>query len=594
MTIIETAFHDNLEDAELMRDPRVRDQLARSTYEAALEYFDNFGGLSSPVSAPSFPTGVTSTTGANGDMTVSWSPGPTGVQGGTPTAYRVYVSRDGYGFSGYVEVAGAGAGAHTFAADDLDDDAYYFKVVAVNNGGESPRSAVTAARKSAAGDKRVLVVDGFDRNGRSQNERYAYAYTGDGLVDRVRSRYNNSFDYVVQIGDALDAAGARFDATQNESVISGAVTLSDYEAVVWILGEESTADDTFDATEQALATTYLAGGGKLLVSGAEIGWDLDYKNNGRSFYNNQLHADYVSDDANTYNVSGAAGSIFAGLSFSFDDGTLFYDTDWPDRINPLGGATTALNYVGGTGGGAAIQFDGGPGEAQVVNLGFPFETITSESMRHAVIDRVLDFFGFNIVPTGDFDADTDVDGIDFLAWQRGFGTDSGAELADGDSDSDSDVDAADLATWQTQFGTSSTLAVSAAESLAALVTVEHPAPVETNPVIDRWALAGVSFADTLTGRQPGSGQTTTGRDLVQQRMFRQDTVGRGVTVAGWQAARSPRVETGHHDPGRTVPAARPAVNDPGASDSEPGDLVPVDRWFARFATHGDSFWHWGP
>src|SRR5690606_24586615 len=47
-TIIEVAFHDDVQDAQLMRDPKVRDQLARSTYEATLEYFDNWGGLNNP------------------------------------------------------------------------------------------------------------------------------------------------------------------------------------------------------------------------------------------------------------------------------------------------------------------------------------------------------------------------------------------------------------------------------------------------------------------------------------------------------------------------------------------------------------------
>ena len=171
-TIIEVAFHDQALDAELMRDPKVRDQLARSTYEATLEYFDDFGGLNNPASQPSTPLGVSATAAANGDLTVSWTPGPTGVQGGTPTAHRVYVSRNGYSYSGYVEIAGAGAGSHTFAAADLDDDAYYFKVVAVNSGGESPRSAVMSASKPTSSDENILIVDGFDRNERRQNERF--------------------------------------------------------------------------------------------------------------------------------------------------------------------------------------------------------------------------------------------------------------------------------------------------------------------------------------------------------------------------------------------------------------------------------------
>lgn len=449
MTIIETAYHDNQEDAEMMRDPKVRAQLARSTYEATLEYFDNFGGLSNPASQPTAPLGISATADANGDITVSWTPGPTGVSGGTPTGYRIYASRNGYSFSGYDEAAGAGAGSHTFDAADLDGDAYYFKVIAVNSGGESPQSMVAAASKASSNS--VLIVNGFDRNDRSLNERYSYPFPADGLVDRVRQRYNNTFDYSIQVADAIEAntSNIAISTTSNEALIAGSISLGDYDAVVWISGEESTVDDTLNSTEQTLMQNYLSSGGKLLISGAEIGWDLDNKNNGRAFYNNQLHADYVSDDANTYDVQGVTGSIFAGLSFSFDDGEIFYDAQFPDRISPLGGATTALNYVGGTGGGAAIQFDGG--ETKVVNFGFPFETITSASERAAVMDRVLEFFEIGN-PIADFDSDGDVDGSDFLAWQRGFSKPSNVSLTDGDANGNGSVGANDLQIWTTQYG----------------------------------------------------------------------------------------------------------------------------------------------
>lgn len=469
-TIIEVAFHDSVQDADLLNDPKVRDQLGRSTYEAVLEYFDNFGGLSTPVSQPSAPIGVSSTAEANGDITVTWDSGPIGVQGGTPSGYRVYVSRDGYGYLGYDEVAGANADSYTFSAAVLDDDPYYFKVVAVNSGGESPRSLVVAASKPSAGGSNVLIVDAFDRNDRFLNERYPDPESNDpdglDLVDRVRPRYNNTFDYSVQLAEAISAnvASVGISAASNEALIAGDVNLTDYDAVFWVSGEESSADDTFNGTEQTLMTNYLNGGGKLFVSGAEIGWDLDNLNNGRSFYNNQLKADYVSDDANTYDVQGVTGSIFAGLSFSFDDGSIFYDSQFPDRINPLGGATTALTYVGGLGGGAAIQFDGG--DTQVVNFGFPFETITTEADRSAVMDRVLDFFAIDD-PNADFDADNDVDGADFLAWQRGFGKAVDVAPADGDANGDGHVNGDDLLAWQSQYGQDANAASGAFQPLSA-------------------------------------------------------------------------------------------------------------------------------
>ncbi|MCC7085921.1 MAG: hypothetical protein IT427_13040, partial [Pirellulales bacterium] len=53
--------------------------------------------------------------------------------------------------------------------------------------------------------------------------------------------------------------------------------------------------------------------------------------------------------------------------------------------------------------------------------------------------------------SGDFDADGDVDGADFVAWQTHFPTPSGATPADGDADADGDVDEADFVRWQTNF-----------------------------------------------------------------------------------------------------------------------------------------------
>jgi hypothetical protein len=54
----------------------------------------------------------------------------------------------------------------------------------------------------------------------------------------------------------------------------------------------------------------------------------------------------------------------------------------------------------------------------------------------------------------DFDSDGDVDGRDFLAWQRGFGTAGTATLADGDANGDGNVNELDLEIWQAQYGTS--------------------------------------------------------------------------------------------------------------------------------------------
>ena len=52
---------------------------------------------------------------------------------------------------------------------------------------------------------------------------------------------------------------------------------------------------------------------------------------------------------------------------------------------------------------------------------------------------------------GDFDSDGDADGDDFLVWQNGFPTSTGATLLDGDADGDEDVDGDDFLIWQNSF-----------------------------------------------------------------------------------------------------------------------------------------------
>ena len=89
---------------------------------------------------------------------------------------------------------------------------YYFKVAATNAGGESKASEVVTALPSG-GIKQVLIVNGFDRFDRTQNFRYAYL---GGLVDRVSARYNNSFDYVIQVHTAINASRAGNSRRQHQ------------------------------------------------------------------------------------------------------------------------------------------------------------------------------------------------------------------------------------------------------------------------------------------------------------------------------------------------------------------------------------------
>jgi D-alanyl-D-alanine carboxypeptidase len=294
------------------------------------------------------------------------------------TGYRVYASSDGLNFGAPMSV---GASTHSFMETGLPVGVQrYYKVSVVGSGGESKPSRIYGAQVGATPSP-VLLVDG--------NDRWQFQTTEN------PAGTNHAFATLA----GRSVSGPAFDTAHHNAVISGLVPLTNHPAVVWLLGEESTVDETFNATERALVTDYLNAGGNLFVSGAEIGWHLDRASGPtaaeRHFYRTVLRAAYAADDANTYAFAPGAGGIFAGNpAGGFDNGTRgTYNVDFPDVLAPTNGSIVALTYTGGTGGAAAVQFDGAPAAGKVMNWGFPFETITNATTRTAYMSDVLRWFG---------------------------------------------------------------------------------------------------------------------------------------------------------------------------------------------------------
>ncbi len=400
-TIIEVAAHGNPDEAELMRDLRVRDGIARASQQAVIRYFNQFGG-GPLVFPPAPPTHVEARAAADGTVTLKWQKPPfDGVVGGEAAGYVIYRSPNGYGFGNPTVVAGGDTTSHVFT-DVRSNSTTYFRVVATNAGGESLPPEPVAVRRPPTEASPRLIVNGFDRidRGLSPTEFAASGIGGPsgggGSFNRVIPRQINARDYLVQHAQAIAARPATFDSCSNEAVVSGSVVLTDYDAVFWICGEESSEDETLDDTERALLTTFLAGGGKLFISGSEIGWDLEALGGDAAFYQGELRADYVSDDANSYAVDGDAGSILEGIAINFNPTTTMYDAQFPDVISPINGSVRIARY--GSGGGAALAWEDTGGTSKTVVLGFPFETIRGADVRADVMDRVLEFFDGPLPP----------------------------------------------------------------------------------------------------------------------------------------------------------------------------------------------------
>ncbi len=386
-TIIEVAYHDNVADAELMRDPKVRNVHGRSAYKAVVRYFNQYQGT--PLAfLPEPPVRFRAANNGSGGVTLGWAAGPvTAATGQAATGYRIYRSPDGLNFDSGTAVAGLS----TTVTGLTVGSTYYFRVTGTNAGGESLPSEVLAVRVRAPGSPKVLIVNGYDRLDRFNNIDRAISSN---VVEQLILERNNSYNYVRQHAAAISAAGLSFDSCSNEAVISGDVSLGTYETLVWILGEESSADDTFGTTERTAVQNFLNSGNKrLFLSGAETGYELDGQAVAASFYNNYLAADYGGDDGGSYQATGVAGTIFAGITMNFPASSTMYDADYPDRLNAFGGSVVAANYTSGGSGGAAVQFSGGSPARRIVNLGFPFEAIDSSTTRNQVMAAAMTFFG---------------------------------------------------------------------------------------------------------------------------------------------------------------------------------------------------------
>lgn len=397
-TIIEVAFHNNAEDAKFLKDPVARRLMSMSSYQGIVKHLATNNAAVPLALLPEPPTAVRAINSGAGRVTVSWAaPASGGAFGDAATGYVVYRSTNGYGFGNPVAVAGGGTTSVTFT-NLAAGDTWFFHVAATNRGGESLRSKVVGARVSPSGSAAHLVVDGFDRNHRTQTPNRYFANNVNGQVAMVRPRQINSFDYAVQHGKALAAAGVYFDTSGADAVAGGQTPLQNYHAAYWILGEESTANETFSAAEQSLVSAFLNAGRNLFVSGSELAYDLDAMGSAadKAFLTNVLRTAYAADGAGVYQAIAKNGGIFAGLgTMAFDNGSgPTYNVNSADVLAARGSPASVPALVYGTAESgtsiAALQYSNA---WRAVIMGFPFETILSENSRNALMARVVGFFG---------------------------------------------------------------------------------------------------------------------------------------------------------------------------------------------------------
>jgi hypothetical protein len=125
--------------------------------------------------------------------------------------------------------------------------------------------------------------------------------------------------------------------------------LGEYETVIWLTGDRR--DSTLLPAEQVEIQNFLASGGKLLLSGQNIGYDLlEHGSPADSlFFTNVLHAGYTADSSGGIAVMSAPGTdVTAGTQLFFWVGTSGAQNQFStDVITALEPAKPFLIYLPG-------------------------------------------------------------------------------------------------------------------------------------------------------------------------------------------------------------------------------------------------------
>ncbi len=269
-----------------------------------------------------------------------------------------------------------------------DDVKYFYLTYVDSNDVEGKRSDVYSRSvfEDSVNVPEVLIVDGFDRSG-----------SGGSWAEPSHSFNTMYFN-------ALEKYNVLIESCANDAVVQNKIELEDYDFVIWFTGDESRAENTFENPEQGKIALYLEHGGKIVITGDDIGYDLDQEHQYSEFSDTLFYRHYLKahlvHTGNTLltEANGVEGTVFQPLSLQFGK---TYEEDSPDDIEPVNGADSVLIYnflrndnmhfrKGG------IAYTGAFGTSnlvgQVIYISFALETLEQVQLNE-FMESALRYFG---------------------------------------------------------------------------------------------------------------------------------------------------------------------------------------------------------
>lgn len=417
--ILETLSHQNFRDMLYGHDPNFKFLISRSIYKAIARYIA-FQHHRNCVIHP-LPVRSFSAVAADSFAVLSWSPQLDSLEPtATPTKYVVYVSKNGNDFdNGHV----VENGALSVRLPIEKDVVYRFKVTACNDGGESFPSETLAVLSASEERRRILVVNGFtrlsapdvimteDKEGFDISSDIGVPYmktaeycgsqrcflrSKEGIVGSGGLGYSgselegkiiagNNFDYAYIHASAIKDKKHRYSVSScsSEAIADSLLAAGDFQLVDLLFGLQR--DDgisslkhykTFTTKLKKLVSDYLCEGGKVFVSGAYIGRDMN-ESAEHDFTTNYLC--YSLDSCMETPPSITVGNNTFSIVKEWNPD--FYAVKSVDVLGPSGLAEPFAYYENNACAAVATS--------NVIVLGFPFESIDNSKARHAVMRHIL-------------------------------------------------------------------------------------------------------------------------------------------------------------------------------------------------------------
>ena len=397
-SIVEVAFHDNLLDAELLRDPYIREVMAESSVRATLRYLDNHSSLSTPRILPPATPDILS---VHSDRTsaaavIVWAAPEDSPS--TPTQYRVAHSFDGYAFD-----SGRMTTQTTVRYDDLTTGSHYFRVSAISEGGESRPTVPLGTARFHERTEALLLCEFGPGTMDEPLTQTAAANLGaplkpGGEFARIVPRLLDRREQVPAWGNALAASRVGFDSVAANALTQGDPGFANYDAVLCAFGNYRETTSPLDESQLIALTDFHSSGGAILLSGSYYPAALAEEGTGTLQAGREL-ADLLGFDTGEISsapleVRGDPNTVFSTYTLSLAQERIrnllprpLSSLEVDDTCTPLMRYRDEQAHVS-----AAGIFDN-PENAGSVVLGFSLEAVAVDAQRKDFIREVLPWLG---------------------------------------------------------------------------------------------------------------------------------------------------------------------------------------------------------